>query len=90
MAADHGVTEEGVSAYPKEVTAQMVYNFIKGKAAINVLAKHVGAKVVTVDIGIDCKLRIKSPNFRDKKINYGTKNMPKEPAMKQRGGSKSY
>src|SRR3990167_4717985 len=50
MAGDHGVTEEGVSAYPKEVTPQMVYNFIKGGAGINVLARHVGAKVVIVDI----------------------------------------
>jgi len=81
MAADHGVTEEGVSAYPKEVTSQMVYNFIKGGAAINVLAKHVGARVLVVDMGVDGKLEIESPNFKDRKINYGTKNMAKEPAM---------
>jgi len=81
MAADHGVTEEGVSAYPKEVTSQMVYNFINGGAAINVLAQHVGARVVVVDMGIDCKLEIKNPNFKDRKINYGTKNIAKEPAM---------
>ena len=81
MAADHGVTEEGVSAYPKEVTSQMIYNFINGGAGINVLAKHVGAKVIVVDMGTDCKLQISSPNFKDKKINYGTKNMTKGPAM---------
>ena len=80
LAADHGVTDEGISAYPKEVTAQMVYNFISGGAGINVLARHVGARVVVADFGIatdlepDIKLRVK-------KINYGTKNMAKGPAM---------
>lgn len=84
LASDHGVTEEGVSAYHKEVTAQMVYNFLKGGAGINVLAKHVGAKVVVVDIGVAEKIKIqksKFKNFKDKKINYGTKNMSKGPAM---------
>ena len=51
MAGDHGVTDDGVSAYPKEVTAQMVYNFLNDGAAINVLARHVGARVVIVDMG---------------------------------------
>ena len=52
MAADHGVTAEGVSAYPAEVTAQMVLNFQRGGAAINVLARQAGARVTIVDIGI--------------------------------------
>lgn len=80
FAADHGVTEEGVSVYPKEVTCQMVYNFLSGGAGINVLANHVGAKVVVVDIGVAGDLK---PNRRlvVKKINYGTKNMAKGPAM---------
>ena len=52
FAADHGVTEEGISAYPKEVTAQMVYNFIRGGAGINVLARQAGAKVVVADLGV--------------------------------------
>ena len=80
LAADHGVTDEGVSAYPKEVTAQMVYNFIGGGAGINVLAKHVGARVVVVDIGVAADLK-PDPKLRVKKINYGTKNMAMGPAM---------
>jgi len=80
LAADHGVTEEGVSAFPKEVTAQMVYNFLKGGAGINVLANHAGIKVVVVDIGVAVDLE---PDSRliVKKINYGTKNMARGPAM---------
>jgi nicotinate-nucleotide--dimethylbenzimidazole phosphoribosyltransferase len=84
MAADHGVVVEGVSAYPKEVTPQMVYNFIRGGAAINVLARHVGSRVVVVDMGVAEKIKnqkSKIKNFIDKKINYGTRNMAKEPAM---------
>jgi len=80
LAADHGVTDEGISAYPKEVTAQMVYNFIGGGAGINVLAKHVGARVVVVDMGVASDLK-PNPGLRVKKINYGTKNMAKGPAM---------
>ena len=80
LASDHGVTEEGVSVYPKEVTAQMVYNFLSGGAGINVLANHVGARVVVVDIGVSSDLK-PSPQLVIKKINYGTKNMAKGPAM---------
>ncbi len=80
MAADHGVTEEGVSAFPKEVTPQMVANFLKGGAGINVLAKHVGARIVVVDMGVVVDM----PADRQlivKKVNYGTRNMAKGPAM---------
>lgn len=80
LASDHGVTEEGVSAYPKEVTAQMVYNFLSGGAAINVLAGHVGARVVVADIGVACDLK-PDPRLRVRKIGYGTKNMARGPAM---------
>jgi len=80
LASDHGVTEEGVSAYPKEVTSQMVYNFLSGGAGINVLADHIGAKVVVVDIGVATDLK-PDPRLVIKKINYGTKNMAKGPAM---------
>ena len=80
FAGDHGVTEEGVSAFPKEVTPQMVYNFIRGGAAINVIARHVGADVVVVDVGVD-------HDFEDmeglviRKVVKGTANMLKGPAM---------
>ena len=80
FAGDHGVVEEGVSAYPREVTVQMVLNMLAGGAAINVLAKHVGAKVVVVDIGVDHDFE-PAEGFIIKKVNYGTKNFTKGPAM---------
>jgi nicotinate-nucleotide--dimethylbenzimidazole phosphoribosyltransferase len=80
FAGDHGVTEEGVSLFPKEVTPQMVMNFLSGGAGINVLARHVGADVRVVDVGVDY-------DFEDmvglihKKVARGTKNFAKGPAM---------
>src|SRR5215831_16975782 len=56
MAADHGVAREGVSAYPADVTAQMVHNFLRGGAAINALARSAGARVIVVDIGVAADL----------------------------------
>lgn len=88
MAGDHGVVEEGVSAYPKEVTPQMVYNFTEGGAGINVLAKHVGARIAVVDMGVACDLKPHS-ELVIKKINYGTKNMLKGPAMTKEEAIKS-
>lgn len=81
MAGDHGVAEEGVSAFPQEVTIQMVHNFLNGGAGINVLARHIGAKVVVVDMGIKENIPVTHSNFVVKKINYGTKNIAKGPAM---------
>ncbi len=84
FAADHGVTEEGISAYPKEVTAQMVYNFIRGGAGINVLARQAGVRVVVADLGVAEKVKSqksKVKNFVDKKVALGTRNFAKGPAM---------
>lgn len=80
MAADHGVTEEGVSAYPAEVTGQMVANFLRGGAAINVLARSVGARVVVVDMGVAGELPA-HPALRSRRIGPGTRNMADGPAM---------
>jgi nicotinate-nucleotide--dimethylbenzimidazole phosphoribosyltransferase len=79
MAADHGVADEGVSAFPKEVTAQMALNFANGGAAINVLARHAVSNIVVVDVGVAEKLS--SENIVDKKIRRGTGNIAKERAM---------
>lgn len=80
MAGDHGVTEEGVSAYPKEVTPQMVLNFLGGGAAMNVLSRHAGAELVVVDVGVAADLP-DHPLLKNKKVAYGTNNMVKGPAM---------
>lgn len=80
FAADHGVAEEGVSAYPKEVTQQMVRNFLKGGAAINVLARREKAEVMVVDVGVDGELEDHSQLLHNK-IRRGTRNMTREPAM---------
>ena len=80
MAADHGVTDEKISAYPKEVTPQMVKNFLNGKAAINVLANHIGARVMVVDMGVNYDFE-EHPFLINKKIGYGTRNMAKGSAM---------
>ena len=80
MAADHGVVAEGTSLYPQEVTPQMVYNFLNGGAAINVLGKHVGARVVVVDMGVAAGLP-KHPGMVCKMVGLGTQNMAKGPAM---------
>jgi len=81
FAGDHGVVAEGVSAFPQEVTPQMVYNFIAGGAGINVLARHVGARVIVADLGVAEEIKIKNQKLKIKKINFGTKNMAKGPAM---------
>lgn len=79
MAGDHGIVAEGVAPYPQEVTPQMVYNFVNGGAAINVLTRHVGADVVIVDMGVASE--IDHPMVINKKIKSGTDNMCKGPAM---------
>lgn len=80
FAGDHGVADEGVSAFPKEVTPQMVMNFLSGGAAINVLARHVGADVVVIDMGVDFDFDDAS-GLVDRKVMRGTGNIRKGPAM---------
>lgn len=80
FAGDHGVTEEGVSAYPREVTPQMVFNFLSGGAGINVLARHAGADFVVVDMGVDFDFG-NTPGLISKKVVSGTGNIRKGPAM---------
>jgi nicotinate-nucleotide--dimethylbenzimidazole phosphoribosyltransferase len=80
MAADHGVTAEGVSAYPAAVTPQMVLNFLRGGAAINVLARQADARVLVVDIGVAYDFD-PQPGLLLRKISAGTQNMAVGPAM---------
>lgn len=79
MAGDHGVCEEGVSAFPQAVTPQMVLNFLNGGAAVNVLARQAHADVVCVDIGVAAELEHEA--LVSRKIVWGTRNMAKEAAM---------
>lgn len=81
FAGDHGVTEEGISPYPKEVTPQMVLNFISGGAAINVLTRHVGAEIKVVDMGVDFDFGGMAGSLIDRKIRRGTANFTRGPAM---------
>lgn len=80
FAADHGVADEGVSAFPKEVTPQMVLNFLNGGAGINVLSRHSGAEVVVVDVGVDYDFK-DAPGLVKRKVVRGTGNIRKGPAM---------
>jgi nicotinate-nucleotide--dimethylbenzimidazole phosphoribosyltransferase len=83
MAGDHGVVEEGVSAYPREVTPQMVANILNGGAAINVLSRHVGARVIVADLGVAVDIP-NQPGLVIAKIGYGTGNIARGPAMSRR------
>lgn len=82
MAGDHGVTAEGVSAYPSEVTRQMVLNFLHGGAAINVLAHHIGARVAIVDMGIAAVLP-DHPDLIERRLGAGTENIARGSAMRE-------
>jgi nicotinate-nucleotide--dimethylbenzimidazole phosphoribosyltransferase len=88
FAADHGVSRAGVSAYPREVTAQMVFNFLNGGAAINVLCRHYGIQNVVVDAGVDYDF----PNIAglvDRKVAKGTANLHELPAMTEQQAIRS-
>jgi nicotinate-nucleotide--dimethylbenzimidazole phosphoribosyltransferase len=80
FAGDHGVAEEGVSAYPQEVTPQMVRNMLAGGAAVNVLAAHAGAELGVIDIGV-ADLLTDAPDLIRRKIGAGTNNIARGPAM---------
>jgi nicotinate-nucleotide--dimethylbenzimidazole phosphoribosyltransferase len=82
MAGDHGVVAEGVSAFPQEVTPQMVANFAAGGAGINVLARHAGAEVRVVDMGVAADTD--NPMVLNRKIRQGTANMVEGPAMSRK------
>ncbi len=88
FAADHGVAAEGVSAYPQEVTAQMVANFCAGGAAINALARVAGAELLVIDIGVRGDIQGEiveagegSVNFRSQRVRPGTRNIAREAAL---------
>jgi nicotinate-nucleotide--dimethylbenzimidazole phosphoribosyltransferase len=80
FAGDHGIVEEGVSLFPKEVTPQMVLNFLRGGAGVNVLARHVGAEVRVVDVGVDFDFE-PTPGLIIRKVAKGTRNFAKGSAM---------
>lgn len=80
MAADHGVAAEGVSAYPQAVTRQMLLNFVRGGAAINVLARHAAARLVVVDMGVAGE-PVAAPELVARRIAAGTRSFAREPAM---------
>ncbi len=83
MAGDHGVVAEGVSRFPREVTPQMVHNFVRGGAGINALARQAGARIVVVDMGVAADLGdlARAGKIIDKKVAPGTLNMAAGAAM---------
>lgn len=82
-AADHGVCEEGVSAYPREVTAQMVTNFLAGGAAINAIAGGTGVDLFLVDAGVDVE-PARHAGLHVRKVSRGSRNFARQPAMSAR------
>jgi nicotinate-nucleotide--dimethylbenzimidazole phosphoribosyltransferase len=84
--ADHGIAAEGVSAYPADVTAQMVRNFVRGGAAINVLCRRYGIETTIVDMGVSGPAE---PGALDRKIAAGTRSWLREPAMTEEQGVRS-
>jgi len=80
LAGDHGVVAEGVSAFPQEVTPQMVFNFLRGGAAINVLSRHAGARVVVADVGIAGR-PLEMEGLISCRVKSGTDNFVLGPAM---------
>jgi nicotinate-nucleotide--dimethylbenzimidazole phosphoribosyltransferase len=81
FAGDHGVVAQGVTPWPQEVTAQMVANFCAGGAAVNVLARHVGARVLVVDVGVATPIALDAPDLLRRNVRLGTRDLAEEPAM---------
>jgi len=81
FAADHGVVDDGVSAWPREVTAAMVANFDRGGAAVNVLARAAGVTVTVIDVGVATELPATGPTVRNERVRAGTRNLAREAAM---------
>ena len=79
-AGDHGVAAQGVTAYPQEVTAQMVLNFLSGGAAVNAMARHADVDLVIVDAGVASPLP-DHPDLRAVRLGRGTADMTQGPAM---------
>jgi nicotinate-nucleotide--dimethylbenzimidazole phosphoribosyltransferase len=80
-AADHGIAAEGVSAYPQEVTEQMLRNFASGGAAVCVLARRAGARLVVADLGV--RRPVEDPAILDRRVRAGTANAARGPAMSE-------
>jgi nicotinate-nucleotide--dimethylbenzimidazole phosphoribosyltransferase len=87
FAADHGITDEGVSSYPQAVTAQMVHNFLSGGAAINVFSRQIGAYLNIIDIGV--AQDIEHSSLINQKVRYGTANFYREDAMTREEAEKA-
>lgn len=87
LAGDHGITEEGVSAFPSSVTKQMMRNFVNEGAAINALSNYSGTELELVDMGVEGEINSKS--IINKKMDDGTNNFYKEPAMTPEKAEKS-
>jgi len=93
MAGDHGVVEEGVSAYPQEVTGAMVQTFLAGGAGINAISRHIGSDVQVIDMGIIPDLDTDSINgahrLLKRKMSHGTANLARGPAMTRQMAEKA-
>jgi nicotinate-nucleotide--dimethylbenzimidazole phosphoribosyltransferase len=79
-AGDHGITQEGISAFPSTATAQLIRNNLNGGAASSVIARQMDVNVIVLDVGVAAELT-DHPQLRRQKVGYGTKNFAREPAM---------
>ncbi len=93
MAGDHGVVAEGVSAFPQDVTPQMIGAFVQGVAGVNILARHAGTEVMVADMGVAAELDALAAGNKDhlviKKIRHGTSNLAQGPAMTREEAERS-